>query len=109
VLLAKRKSSGELPGKWEFPGGKIEAGESPEECIKRELREELGIKVKVGEYITSSEFDYGDRRIKLLVYNASFVDGDFKLSDHEEVKWVNKKDLFLYELAEADKPVLQHL
>ena len=54
ILLARRAADQKLAGKWEFPGGKVEAGESPEECLKRELEEEFGIQVEVGEFITSS-------------------------------------------------------
>ncbi len=110
ILIARRKAGDRsLSGKWEFPGGKIEKGETPEECLKRELYEELGINVIVGDYLTTSEYKYGEKNIRLIVYRVWYVDGEFLLNAHDEVKWVKREDLPSYDLAEADKPVLRYI
>lgn len=88
-LIAKRKIGKHLGGKWEFPGGKIEADETPEQCLERELKEEFGILVKAGDFVAESQFNYGDREIKLLGYKADYIAGDFLLNDHEEIRWVS--------------------
>ena len=105
ILIAKRKQSQKLGGKWEFPGGKLEPGETPEECLKRELQEELGIDAVIGPYICASTFVYRHLTIKLLAYQVTRFSGKIKLNDHEQIKWIFSKDLYKYDLAEADLPI----
>jgi 8-oxo-dGTP diphosphatase len=109
ILIAKRKRGDHFEHKWEFPGGKIRAGESPEECLKRELREELGIETRVGEFVCSSRCDYGHISIELLAYRVSHVSGEFQLNDHETIAWVSPEDLETYDFPEADIPVIKRL
>ena len=109
ILIARRKQGLYLAGKWEFPGGKVEKGETPEACLRRELREEFGIEVELGDFITASEFDYGDIHIRLLAYHVYYRSGDFILTDHSEVHWVLKSELMNYDFAEADKPIVLRL
>lgn len=83
ILIAQRKVGSNLGGRWEFPGGKLEAGETPEHCLKRELREELGIESNIGPFFCTSEFDYKHMSINLLVYNVDYVSGEIVCNDHE--------------------------
>jgi 8-oxo-dGTP diphosphatase len=92
---------------WEFPGGKLEPGESPEVCLARELAEELGIKTTVGRYLGESVYDYGEKVIKLLAYQVTHVSGEFELTDHDEVRWLTGAELREVEWAPADIPLLE--
>ena len=109
VLIAKRKAGGPLGGLWEFPGGKVEPGETPEECLARELEEELGVAAEVGRFVTSSQFTYDDREIELLAYEVELGSGPFVLTSHDEVRWVSPAELLDLELAPADVPIAQIL
>ena len=91
---------------WEFPGGKLENGESPESCLARELTEEFGIETKVGRYLGESVHDYGVKTIKLLAYHVIHISGDFCLSDHDELRWLSRAELYDVEWAPADIPLL---
>ncbi len=105
VLIGKRKAGLSMAHKWEFPGGKLEPEETPEECLKRELREELEIEAAIGQFYCEGAYD----GLRLLTYNAYYVRGDFKLHDHEEIRWVSPQDLILYEFPQADRPIVGKL
>ena len=109
ILIAKRKKGWRFAGKWEFPGGKIEPHETPEECLKRELREELGIETRIGEFFCSSTYAYPHATVQLLVYQAFHVSGEYTLYDHQEIRWVLPDELTEYDFPEADKPVIEKL
>lgn len=109
ILIAKRRSGRTLGGKWEFPGGKIEPGESPEECLRREIKEEFDIEVEVGEFIASSRFRYYFVLIELLAYRVKYLSGDFKVKDHEEIRWVSPSELGAYDFMQADKSIVEIL
>ncbi len=103
VLIAKRKRaySGYL---WEFPGGKMEEGESLEECLKREIEEELGIEIAVGGYLCSIRHQLNcQSAIKIYAYRAVYVKGDIRLTDHDEVRWVKVEELIQYDFPEPDR------
>jgi len=110
ILIARRKRGKWHPGQWEFPGGTLEEGETCEQCLKRELQEELAITAEVGDLICSSEYGYtSDYTIKLLAYRATLISGVFNLNDHEVIQWVKPRDLSNYSFAEVDRPIVERL
>lgn len=109
ILIARRKMSDRFGGKWEFPGGKIHVGETPEACLKRELNEEFGIEAEIGEFICSSRFAYLHMPLELLVYRARHVSGEFRPVDHDEIKWVLPRDLRGHDYVAADVSVVEML
>jgi 8-oxo-dGTP diphosphatase len=110
ILIAKRKRGKQHPGKWEFPGGTLEEGETHEQCLKRELQEELAIPAEVGELVCTSEYRYTpDYTIRLLAYRTTVTSDNFILNDHEEVRWVKPTELADYDFPEADKPIVEKL
>ena len=110
ILIAQRKSEDDIfGGLWEFPGGKIENGETPEECMARELMEELEIKVEVGTLITSNKHRYPNGIFELLVYRVQHIYGNFILNDHDEIKWVTLDEIFTFEFPPADTPIINYL
>lgn len=110
ILIARKKQGKPLAGYFEFPGGKIEEGETPEESLIRELMEEMNIKIAVKEYIGESIYDYGnDKVISLLGYTAEIIDGEIKLSDHDRYEWVTLEQINNYKIAPADIPLINRL
>lgn len=109
ILIAQRKVGDALAGKWEFPGGKIEPGETPEACLKRELMEEFGVDTKIGGFVCSSRFEYKHLPIELLVYRAVHLSGEFKLNAHDRLVWAAPEDLAKYDFSAADIPVVDLL
>jgi 8-oxo-dGTP diphosphatase len=107
-LIARRRG-GNFDKRWEFPGGKIEKGETPEECLSRELEEELEIKVKIGNFFWESTYDYGHKKIRLIGYSCEYVSGEFALNVHDRVKWVYPIELRDYDFLEADLPFVERL
>ncbi|MFT6898915.1 MAG: mutator protein MutT [Paraglaciecola sp.] len=106
VLAARRKSGLHLAGYWEFPGGKLEPGESPENCLVRELREEFGVETRVTDYIGENIHVYGDKTIHLMAYRVEHLNGEFQLIYHDEIKWLSITDLESLQWAEADIPLI---
>ena len=102
ILIARRKDNDPLAGKWEFPGGKIEQYETPEQCLARELREEFGIDVTVGKFFGESIYRYGPKTIQLLGYRAVWTAGKFSLNAHADYKWVSLEQLQDFDFAPAD-------
>ena len=110
ILIARKKQGKPLAGYFEFPGGKIQEGETPEESLIRELMEEMNIKIAVKEYIGESIYDYGnDKVISLLGYTAEIIDGEIKLSDHDRYEWVTLEQINNYKIAPADIPLINKL
>ena len=106
VLIAKRKRAN-MGYQWEFPGGKAEAGEALEDCLKRELREELGIETEVGKLISTGTHPLNCRTaITLYAYEVFYLSGDFRLTDHEEIRWVTVDDLDHYDFPEPDRVIV---
>lgn len=109
VLLGLRPEGHNLAGFWEFPGGKLEPGEEPEEALKRELEEELGIVAKIGPVCMTSTHDYGDTGILLLFFEVNYWSGEPKTVHHSGLKWVKIDDLNKENLPDANFKVLDRL
>ncbi len=109
ILIAKRPEGDRLAGLWEFPGGKIEEGESPRDCLARELHEEFEITAEIGEFLVAHVHRYPHVEIELLSYRATHVAGVFELRDHDEVRWVLPEELSEYPFAPADLPTVERL
>ena len=102
IIIAKRGPGDKLANKWEFPGGKIEIDETPEQCLKREMKEEFDIDVSVGEYLGSSIYHYDHISIELLAYRTYWEEGEIDLKDHDEFKWISLEQLTEFDFAPAD-------
>lgn len=109
LLIAKRKPEARLPNLWELPGGKVEADETPEECLKREIREEFEIDITVGEYLGSNIHAYDFGTIELMAYRATWDSGDPVLKDHEEIRWAFPHELDQFDFAPADIAFIEKL
>ena len=108
-LIAKRKKDDVLGGLWEFPGGKIEEGETAEECLAREIKEELEITVEVGELITSNKHKYPHGYFELIAYRVKYISGEIVLNDHDDFKWVTIDEMDNFEFPPADIPIIKKL
>jgi len=109
ILIAQRPHTDRLAGFWEFPGGKIEPGESPEKCLERELHEELGVETEVGDFIIQSEYEYPHANIILMAYWTKILNGDIVLSVHSDIRWIKPCELSKYEFCPADIPIVDEL
>lgn len=107
VLAAQRSASMSLPLKWEFPGGKIDHGETPEECLRRELVEELGIRVKMGRRLPLTTHHYPEFTVTLHPFVCTIEKGEMVLHEHAAVAWLPPDELHSLDWAEADLPVLR--
>ena len=109
IIIAQRKSKDHLAGKWEFPGGKIEPGETPEECLARELKEEFNIEVSVGDFLGSNIHHYDHISIELMAFRTIWVGGEINSTDHKDYKWVTIDELDQFDFAPADRPFVDKL
>ena len=107
-FLACRKKPGKpLEGHWEFPGGKIEPGETPEQALEREIREELNLIAEVGQKVTTTTYEYDFATIELTTFYCTLVDGDLRLTDHDATKWVTSTEAAHLTWAPADIPAVE--
>ncbi|VEB98450.1 CTP pyrophosphohydrolase [Cedecea lapagei] len=107
ILLACRPEEGDQPGLWEFPGGKVEAGETQPEALARELREELGIAAQIGSYVASHQREVSGRVIHLHAWHVATFSGELTAHCHSELVWCEPPEAFGYALAPADVPLLE--
>lgn len=108
-FIAQRAKKDELYGKWEFPGGKMEPGETEPECLRRELFEEFGIEAEVGDYFCTVRFFHRGNPMQMLVFRVLSFTGEIDLKEHQDGRWVTKEDLNNYDFPEPDKPVIAKL
>ena len=107
IIFATQRGYGEFKGGWEFPGGKIEAGETPQEALKREIMEELGTEISVGELIETIEYDYPTFHLSMDCFWCEIVKGDLVLKEHEAAKWLKKEQLDDVEWLPADVTIIK--
>ncbi len=108
-IFATQRGYGEYKDFWEFPGGKIEPGETPEVALKREIKEELATEIDVNEYVGTVDYDYPDFHITLLLYLCSMVSGSLELLEHESAKWLLASELDTVSWLPADLEIIPKL
>lgn len=108
-LFATQRGYGDFKGGWEFPGGKLEPGETPEQCIEREIREELATEVKAEKVLGVVEYDYPAFHLTMYCILCSIVSGNLTLLEHESAKWVNKETLRSVDWLPADLQILDKI
>jgi len=106
ILAAQRSETMSLPLKWEFPGGKLANGETEEECLKREILEELNITIVIRHQLSPVNHDYGNFEIELIPFVAEYIGGDLILHEHRQANWYLPEELSTLDWAPADIPVL---
>lgn len=108
-IFVTQRGYGEFKGGWEFPGGKIEEGETPQEALVREIKEELEIEIQVGELIDTIEYDYPAFHLSMDCFFAEIISGDVILKEHEAAKWLAKDELDSVEWLPADISIIDHI
>lgn len=101
-IFATQRGYGAFKDGWEFPGGKVEAGESPEDALRREIREELETEIQVGKLIDTIEYDYPDFHLSMKCYACTILSGDLHLVEHEAARWLTAEQLDSVEWLPAD-------
>lgn len=110
ILICKRAAGKEsCAGLWEFPGGKLEAGESPEQCVQRECQEELGVSVRIRELVEIANHHYPEREVQLFFYSASIESGEPVSRVHPEIRWVTPRELGTFAFCPADQELIRKL
>ena len=107
MIFATQRGYGDFKGGWEFPGGKIEEGETPQEALVREIREELETEIAVGELIDTIEYDYPTFHLSMDCFWAEIVSGNLVLKEHEAAKWLTRDELNSVEWLPADVTLVE--
>lgn len=108
-VFATQRGYGEWKDWWEFPGGKIEFGESPEEALKREIKEELSTEITVDEFLCTVEYDYPKFHLTMRCYLCSLLTDALHLNEHKAAQWLSKEELDCVKWLPADKEIIQKL
>jgi len=108
-MAAQRAAHMDLPGCWEFPGGKVEEGESPESCLIREILEELSINIRITGALTPVIHTYPGKTIQLLPFLATWDSGTIRLAEHAQLRWLGREELLSVDWAPADLPIVHDL
>ncbi len=108
-ILATKRGHGEFIGGWEFPGGKIEKGETKEEALKREIQEELSLDIAINNYIYTVEYDYKTFHLTMDCFICSIKSGELTLNEHSDCKWLTKDELDKVDWLPADVDLIQFL
>ena len=108
-IFATQRGYGDFKGGWEFPGGKIEDGETPEVALKREISEELETKIRVGELIDTIEYDYPNFHLSMDCFWCEIVSGKLVLKEHKAAKWLDKENLYSVEWLPADVSLIEKI
>ena len=108
-IFATARGYGEFKGKWEFPGGKVEPGETPQQALVREIQEELAVKIEVGELIDTIEYDYPTFHLSMDCFWCVVVDGEIILKEAEAAKWLGKDELYSVDWLPADMGLIEKL
>lgn len=108
-IFATQRGYGEFKDWWEFPGGKQEPGETPEDALRREIREELATEIEVGELLTTVEYDYPTWHLTMHCYICKVISGDLVLLEHEAAKWLTRNELDSVNWLPADKGIIELL
>ena len=109
ILIDRRLAKGLLGGFWEFPGGKIEGNETVQECIKREILEEIGIDIAVDSHLITIDHTYSHFRVNLQVYNCRYLSGQARAIECEEIRWVTIEELDHYTFPAANQEIIRAL
>lgn len=109
IIFATQRGYGDFKGGWEFPGGKIEEGETPQDALVREIREELDTEIVVGELIETIEYDYPAFHLSMDCFWAKIMSGDLVLKEHEAAKWLTKNELGTVEWLPADVGLIRKM
>ena len=109
-LIARRSTGDEnVLGKWEFPGGKVQDGETEEQAIEREIKEEFEMDIKALKFLTNNVCEYPKKTVDLRLYECEHISGKFNLHDHSEYKFVNKEEMLKFDLCPADIPLAEYV
>ena len=110
ILICQRKRTGAFPLQWEFPGGKVEAGEDAQTCVKRELREELAIEADIGTEVSAFQYTYPNGfQVSLVFFHVSGYTGEMANQAFERILWVEPRELLSYDFLEADRALVARI